>query len=89
MEFRSGNERWLYTGTHGYALGTSLMYRKAWWQQNPFPDVQIGEDAAFARRAYFARQLVTAPAGDLMWATIHPQNTSPRRLAGKQWKRLG
>lgn len=31
----------------GYAVGTSLMYRREVWERTPFPDKQCGEDAAW------------------------------------------
>jgi hypothetical protein len=50
--------------------------------------MQVGEDGVFAREAARAGQLAAADAGVLMVATIHPGNTSPRRLAGDEWKAL-
>ncbi len=31
----------------GYAVGTSLMYRREVWERTPFPDQSVGEDAAW------------------------------------------
>ena len=76
---------WQYDGTAGYALGTSLCYRRGWWRNHPFPGLQIGEDNAMVAMAHAAGELVTADAGELMHATIHPGNTSPRKL-GSAWK---
>lgn len=79
---------WLYSGALCYALGTSLCYRKDWWQAHPFPALQIGEDSAFDAEAWISEQLVIVDAGDLMFATIHSGNSSPRNLTGASWKRL-
>jgi hypothetical protein len=46
--------------------------------------VQIGEDNQFVAVASAAGELVTADAGDLMHATIHRGNTSPRKM-GSAW----
>jgi glycosyltransferase involved in cell wall biosynthesis len=88
MRFTDGAQSWLYSGTPLFALGTSLCYRKEWWRAHPFRFVQIGEDNYFVQAASQAGKLVTAEAGELMWATVHPKNTSPRRLSGSSWKLL-
>ena len=49
--------------------------------------LQIGEDAAFVAEAWRAGQLVTADAGEIMHATIHPDNTS-RRVIGEGWTEM-
>lgn len=89
MRFTDGTAWWQYTGPrYPYAIGTSLLYRRSWWEANQFRPDQVGEDTDFSHRAMRARQLVTVPAGDLMWATIHPQNTSKRPLRGDSWTKL-
>lgn len=85
MRFTDGAQSWLYTGAKNYALGTSLCYRIDWWRNNKFPAEQVGEDNAFVRRAQLAGQLSVVDAGELMYATIHAQNTSPRDLNRKAW----
>jgi glycosyltransferase involved in cell wall biosynthesis len=85
MRFTDGTRWWKYEGTRNYALGTSLCYRRAWWSTHRFPSVQIGEDNQFVAAAHAAGQLVTADAGELMYATNHTGNTSPRKL-GDNWK---
>ena len=83
----SDGHSWKYEGTQNYALGTSLLYRKAWWRMNRFSSVQVGEDNQFVAAASNQGELATADAGDLMYATIHPGNTSPRKM-GSSWKPL-
>jgi glycosyltransferase involved in cell wall biosynthesis len=87
MRFTDGPRAWLFSRPD-FALGTSLCYRRDWWEQHPFPAVQVGEDGAFVDAAKAAKQLVVADAGDLMHATIHAGNTSPRQLSGSNWKEL-
>jgi hypothetical protein len=87
MRFLDRDQWWQYTGTVNYALGTSLVYRRDWWKRRRFHSVQIGEDNQFVAVASNAGELVTADAGELMHATIHPGNTSPRNM-GKAWKRI-
>lgn len=78
---------WKYAGGLHYALGTSLCYRRAWQEKHPFPATQIGEDNAFVGTAWSLNELHTEDAGELMHATIHAGNTSPRTL-GSAWTRL-
>jgi glycosyltransferase involved in cell wall biosynthesis len=86
MVFTDGARRWQYRfRKDNYALGTSLCYTKAYWQRNPFPGDHIGEDKKYSRRAHEQGQLTSVDAGDLMVASIHPNNTSPRQLSGVNW----
>jgi glycosyltransferase involved in cell wall biosynthesis len=87
MRFTDGAKWWQYSGTLDYSVGTSLCYYRAWWRRHPFPPLQVCEDNEFVRDAVAARQLATADAGDLMYATIHEGNTSPRNMADN-WKLL-
>jgi glycosyltransferase involved in cell wall biosynthesis len=88
MLFTDGRRWWRYEGARNYALGTSLCYSRDWWRSHRFPAMQIGEDGVFVQAASVGRQLETAPAGELMVATVHIGNTSPRRLDSDEWKAL-
>lgn len=88
MRFTDGRKWWMYTAPPHCAIGSSLCYRRSFWERNRFPDEQIGEDKALIEAAYKIRSLVTAPAGEQMWASIHPGNTSARRLKAKEWREL-
>lgn len=79
---------WRYHGRPGIALGSSLCYRKAFWQRHPFPPEQnLGEDGTFCRAA--GSRLISADARDLMFARQHSDNTSPRTLADRRiWEPL-
>lgn len=85
MFFTDGLRWWRYEGRNNYAIGTSLCYRKSWWQDHPFLAMQVGEDGEFVIEARQCQQLETSPAGEIMIATIHRGNTSPRQLSGAQW----
>jgi O-antigen biosynthesis protein len=85
MRFTDGRSWWRYAGSADYALGTSLVYRRDFWARNRFPDLKVGEDNQFVSRARACGGIATADAGQMMWATIHDQNTSPRSVRGKQW----
>ncbi len=88
MKFTDGHDFRLYLGTPLYALGTSLCYRKDWWSANRFRSLQIAEDFWFADAARGARQLTSVDGGELMYATVHPSNTSPRQWTGASWRQI-
>lgn len=80
MKFTDGKRWFQYTGPDGFALGTSLAYERRWALGHPFEELMSGQDESFSNRAHAAGQLVLDPDCDLMYATIHPGNTSPRSL---------
>ncbi len=88
MRFTDGKDWWSYDGIGNWAIGTSLCYRKDWWAAHPFLSLQVGEDGQFVGEAQGQKQIVAVPAGDLMTATIHSSNTSPRRLSDSRWRKL-
>ena len=93
MRFTDGQSWWLYQGGPRderiyHAPGTSLCYLKRWWQAHPFPSCQVGEDGDFMSEAYRWNELIASDAGELMHASIHRGNTSPRPLSGKRWRRI-
>lgn len=59
--------------------GTSLMFRKSWWEKNPFPEnVTLSTDMKLISRARDQKEVVCAEAGRLMVARVHPGNTNPK-----------
>lgn len=65
-----------------YALGTSLCYRRVWWQHHPFPSLRIGEDMKFVQQAFREayRLVTTVSAEHLMVARVHAHQTSRKTL---------
>jgi hypothetical protein len=88
MRFTDGVKWWQYSGTPNYALGTSLCYRRSWWESHPFELRNVGEDNQFVSVAAAAGQLKSVSAAAMMHATIHSGNTSPRMIGGN-WKAIG
>jgi glycosyltransferase involved in cell wall biosynthesis len=90
MKFTDGKNWFLYSGNAAIAVGTSLCYRRDWWLNNRFPEQQISEDSEFARAAANGLELVTEGDQGLMFATIHPDNTSDRgnNLNAPPWSEL-
>jgi glycosyltransferase involved in cell wall biosynthesis len=86
MRFTDGTRWWHFTSP--YAFGTSLMYWRSYWERNPFPPQQSGEDTCFVVAALGRGDIASADAGDLMYATNHPNNTCARtpHLSPNQWR---
>jgi len=71
-------------GGKPWVAGNTLCYRKDFWSNNPFPDVNIGEDSRFVWAG--SRQQILA-LDDPSWfvALIHAGNVSPKRPVGQRW----
>lgn len=72
----------------GLVFGSSLLFTRDWWRKHPFPELQIGEDVQFVEAAARENQLSDVPDLNLMYASIHEGNTSPRRLDQAGWVKL-
>lgn len=80
--------RYQYDLSPGYVMwlaGATLCYRKSFWEQNKFPDMQVSEDAVFVSRA---KSIYPHGNIDSFLATIHGGNTSPRNTNDGNWRRL-
>jgi glycosyltransferase involved in cell wall biosynthesis len=71
----------IYVGNAHYALGTSLCYRRAWWNAHRFAEMQTtGEDNHFIFLAVNEGEFVSSEAGAHMLARLHTENTNPRNM---------
>lgn len=77
MRFTDGANWWRYHDPQ-WPLGTSLCYRKDWWDKNRFPDTQVGSDTTLIYEAKRQKQVDIVDCGDLMFARVHPGNTNKR-----------
>lgn len=70
-----------------WVAGTTLAYRREYWERHPFRDVQVAEDTSFVWRN---GAIVLADLKDpsLCVASIHPHNVSPKRPEGRYWSRV-
>ena len=85
----ANSQSWLYTYPERARLwlaGGSLLYTRQFWQRNPFPNLQVGEDTRFVWGQAKAR-IAVAPDFNFYIATIHPSNTSPKICSGPYWSR--
>lgn len=69
-----------YTGETDYALGSSLAYRRNYWDRNRFLHTSFGEDSKFVENAQLLQQIAAVPGGQMMVARLHPGNTSQSAL---------
>jgi hypothetical protein len=88
MRFTDGEKWWKFNGPAQYGLGTSLCYRRGWWERHQFQRVNVCEDRRFVDEAWNGGQYVGVDAGDMMFATIHAGNTSPRQVSSSNWTPL-
>jgi glycosyltransferase involved in cell wall biosynthesis len=84
MLFTDGKVWWKNSNTPEWAFDTSLCYLRSFWEAHPFPDINDGCEENLRIAAQKAKQLITADAGEMMYATIHGGNTS-RRVIGEGW----
>jgi glycosyltransferase involved in cell wall biosynthesis len=74
-----------YKGPGHFLLGSTLAYRKTFWQGHPFADVIVGEDTRFVQ-ALLPSQIADMADPRICVASIHPRNTSRRRPFGPFWR---
>ncbi|MDQ3686809.1 MAG: glycosyltransferase [Acidobacteriota bacterium] len=67
-----------------WVAGSTLAYRKSFWQRNHFPDVQVGEDSLFVWNGANA-EICDLTDPKLCVAGVHPGNTSPKETGGVFW----
>ncbi len=72
------------TGRQPWVAGTTLAYRRDFWQKHPFADLQVGEDSRFVWSASpeSVRDLQDLT---LCVAAIHANNVSPKHASGSHW----
>lgn len=84
---RSREQAWCYRYSGGpttWVAGNTLAYRREAWRRNPFPDVQVGEDAQFVWRFPPSRVADLKDPG-LCIASVHAGNVSPKDTGGVFW----
>lgn len=76
--------KYIYSGSQPWVGGGSLFYKKAHWENNNFPEIDIGEDNMFVWTKV-PKHIAINPRSDLYIATIHSGNTSPKVTQGRCW----
>lgn len=88
--FNPASERcWLYTYNYNkqpWVAGATMAYLKTVWEQQPFPDVRVGEDNAFVWGT--DAKVVAHDYTDGFVSILHSRNTSPKLTSNQQWKKI-
>jgi glycosyltransferase involved in cell wall biosynthesis len=84
IKFTDGTQWWMNRNWPG-GYGSTLLYRRDWFDEHPYPDIHVGEDWGFVETAMQAGRFAVGEARDHFHATIHSQNTAPR-VIGAGWE---
>ncbi len=67
-----------------WVAGNTLCYVRDFWRRNPFPDINVGEDARFLWNDPSQRMLALAD-NSFFVAFIHAHNVDPKRVHNAWW----
>lgn len=68
-----------------WVAGATLCYLKSFWRENPFPNINVGEDTRFVWGGD-ARKMIALPDASFYVAMIHPGNTSRKRTSDPRYR---
>lgn len=77
MKFTDGTKWMEYQGIPSVGVGTSLLFKKSYWENHKFPAKNLAEDNDFILDAVRAREYKSDVSNDMMFASLHPNSTSP------------
>lgn len=86
----SVNKRWMYEDTdmeQPWLCGATMAYRKSFWQEHPFIDIQVGEDYDFVWNTGAKTFALDYPNGFV--AILHAHNTSIKPVEDIKHKKTG
>lgn len=86
----AGDAAWQYVypkNDRSWMAGNTLCYTKAFWQQNPFPAINVGEDTRFVW-SKTPKRIVQLADPTFIVAYIHGGNVSPKRPSGSRWHQV-
>lgn len=88
-DIRTG-EAWQYKYPPGQKLwlsGSSLCYRRSFWERNKFANINVGEDGRFVWRGDPGQMVVLS---DFRFhvGIIHDKNVSPKRTRSPYWTQI-
>ena len=82
------HQAWQYVYPHNqkfWVAGATLCYRKSFWRENPFPNINIGEDTRFIWNSR-SRKLLALDHLNFYVAMIHAANTCPKRTQDSRYR---
>ncbi|HXU35894.1 MAG TPA: glycosyltransferase family 2 protein [Blastocatellia bacterium] len=68
-----------------WVAGATLCYLKSFWRENPFPNINVGEDTRFVWGGR-ARKMIALPDASFYVAMIHSGNTSRKRTSDARYR---
>jgi glycosyltransferase involved in cell wall biosynthesis len=80
-------DAWRYAPLAGdgpFLGGGTLLFRRSAWAAAPFPETDVGEDAAFVA-GLDPRRLLALPDDGWYVALLHDGNSAPKHLADPRW----
>lgn len=80
--------RYSYRGRRSYALGTSQMFYKSFWDTHRFPPVYKGADTVFCSAAEKEGVLITSRGLDKMVVRAHKDSTSPPTFTSSSYEEV-
>ena len=83
----SCEQAWQYVydcATQFWVYGATLCYRKSLWEENRFPDINVGEDTRFVWGSRSNRMLALQDTGFYV-AMIHPGNTCLKQTSDARY----
>lgn len=81
-------QSWQYVYPNGstpWVAGGTFCYTKAFWRNNPFPDISVGEDLRFVWNDR-PKKMLALQDNTFYVALIHSRNTSPKVTQGRRWQ---
>ena len=82
------DQAWQYVypeGARFWVAGATLCYRKSFWRENPFPNINVGEDTRFVWGGD-ARRMIALADTSFYVAMVHPGNTSRKRTGDPRYQ---
>ena len=84
IPFTDGTKWWLNRNWPG-GYGSTHLFRRDWWEKNPYPQINSGEDWEVVSHAMRKKELVAVKALNHFYAVNHPGNTATR-VIGEGWE---
>lgn len=84
----ASHQAWLYVypdDDQPWLAGGTLCYNRTYWERNPFPDLNVGEDTQFVC-SKLPSEMVALDDARFYVALVHPGNTSRKRTYGRRWR---
>lgn len=68
-----------------WVYGCTLCYTKSFWQKQPFPNLNVGEDTRFVWQGHF-KKIAALDNYQFFVSLVHAANTSPKQTRGSRWQ---